>query len=83
MEDPTTATVDQIVDQAREILKIAEANDNWSAASMKQLVEWLVAYIVRLANDVKGKSNDALEVQRKEIACWAENVARFFPEGGE
>lgn len=79
MKDPTTSTVDEIVDQAKAILKKAN-NNEWSYGSMRQLVDWLCAYIVRLSNDVKGKAHETEQDAQEEINQWAKGVERFFPD---
>lgn len=78
MVDPQTATPDEIANQAKAILKLFSGKDRWSENSLRELVEWLGAYVLRLANDLHGNSCGTTQDVSREICEWAKGVERFF-----
>jgi len=70
MVDPSTATGEEIIAEAKRILVLLKNNKQLPTEVALDLTEWLFAYGLRLMNDVKG-------VQRKSEEEIDEEVKRL------
>ena len=85
-DDITTASSEEIVDSAREILEFVQENRGQFMQmdkeklqyAMEGIMEWLTAFVVRLGNDIKGKPVTSETDVQRQIAEWAKGVERFL-----
>ena len=54
MVDIETATNEEIADQAVQILRLVREEKELKESTLRELIEWLVCYVLRLNNDLQG-----------------------------
>ena len=76
MIDVSTATAEEVVEDAGQITKMVNADPPLSAGVLTELIKWLCAYTIRLYNDCKGIPCESQEDIQREIKRWSEVVKR-------
>jgi len=78
MIDVSTASSEEIIEEAKRILMIVRADNELSTGTLSELIEWLCAFVIRLGYDIKGIPRKTETEAQKEIAEWAKGVERFL-----
>lgn len=78
MLDISTASSEEIIEEAKRILMIVRSNNQLSNSTLLELINWLCAFVIRLGNDIKGIPCKTEAEAKQEIAEWAKDVERFL-----
>ncbi len=78
MIDVSTASGDEVIEEAKRILAIVRNDKELSTGTLSELINWLCALVIRLGNDAKGIPCMTKAEVQNEITEWAKGVERFL-----
>lgn len=78
MIDVSTASSEEIIEEARRILTIVQSDNKLSTGTLSEFIKWLCALVVRLGKDIKGHPCMTKAEMQNEISEWAKGVERFL-----
>ena len=76
--DVATASSEEIVEAAKEILTVVKSNQNLPTEVLSDFIDWLCEYVFRLWKDINGKHDvskeEILKRIEEKIEEWAKMV---------
>ena len=78
MLDVSTASSEEIIEEAKRILRIVRNDSELSTGTLSEFINWLCSFVIRLGHDIKGIPCTTDAEMRNEIAEWAKGVERFL-----